>query len=280
MQPSEQPSEQSSEQPAARPAAPPAPRRAVVRRTSWVTPSTVRVVLGGPGLRDFEPNGFADQYVKLVFDRPGQVRPARRTYTVRAFDEVRHELTIDVVVHGSGIAGPWARDAREGDEVLLAGPGGGYLPDPGADWHLLLGDESALSAVVGALARLPSTAVARALIEVDGPAEQVRAEGLWEPHRSASVQLAWVHRDGATHGDRLVAAVTALDFPAGTPQVFLHGEAGAVRTLRRHLLLDRGVPRERAVSVSGYWRLGRDDETWRAEKPVWKSEVEADVPAS
>lgn len=271
---------QPPEQPAARPAVPPAPRRALVRRTSWVTPSTVRVVLGGPGLQDFEPNGFADQYVKLVFDRPGQVRPARRTYTVRAFDEVTHELTIDVVVHDEGIAGPWARGAREGDEVLLTGPGGDYLPDPGADWHLLIGDESALSAVAGVLARLPSTAVARAFVEVDGPADHARVDRPWTASASASVQLRWVHRDGAPRGERLVAAVTALDFPAGTPQVFLHGEAGAVRALRRHLLLDRGVPRDRAASISGYWRLGRDDETWRAEKPVWKREVEADVPAT
>lgn len=233
----------------------------------------VRLVLGGPGLRDLEPNAFADQYVKLLFDRPGTDRPARRTYTVRAWDGAAHELTIDVVVHGEGLAGPWARDARPGDEVLVAGPGGGYLPDPDADWHLLIADESALPAVAVILERLPATAVGVAVVEVAGPADEV---GLSAP---ASVQVRWVHRGGTPHGDRLVAAVTSLPFPPGVPQVFLHGEAGTVRTLRRHLLLDRGVPRERAVSVSGYWRLGRDDEAWRAEKPLWKREVEADVPA-
>ena len=69
-----------------------------------------------------------------------------------------------------------------------------------------------------------------------------------------------------------------MAFPAGQPQLFLHGEAGLVRTLRRHLLAERRVPRGLAASVSGYWRLGRDDETWRAEKRQWKAEVEADVP--
>ncbi|WP_159805153.1 siderophore-interacting protein [Cellulomonas citrea] len=252
----------------------PPPRRATVVARSWLTPSMVRLVLGGPGLHDFPVNGFADQYVKLVFDRPDADRPAMRTYTVRAWDEAAHELTLDVVVHGSGLAGPWVRDARPGDEVLVAGPGGGYLPDPAADWQLLVADESALPAVAVILEALPADAVARVLVEVDGPADEVP---LVAP---AHAQVVWVHRDGAPRGERLVAAVTGLDFPAGTPQVFLHGEAGAVRTLRRHLLLDRGVPRERAASVSGYWRLGRDDETWRAEKPVWKREVEADVPAT
>ncbi|MCG2800567.1 MAG: siderophore-interacting protein [Cellulomonas sp.] len=252
----------------------PAPRRAVVRRTSWVTPATVRVVLGGPDLHGFEPNGFADQYVKLVFERPGEPRPARRTYTVRAFDDVTHELTIDVVVHGEGLAGPWARAAREGDEVLVAGPGGGYSPDPGADWHLLVGDESALPAIAVAAGRLPAGTVARILVEVDGPQHELPFA------HPGSAEVTWVHRGGVARGERLVAAVTSLPFPAGTPQVFLHGEAGAVRTLRRHLLLDRRVPRERATSVSGYWRLGRDDEAWRAEKPGWKREVEADVPTT
>lgn len=251
----------------------PPPRRATVLRTTWVTPSMVRVVLGGSGLHGFEPNGFADQYVKLVFDRPGAQRPAMRTYTARAWDGATHELTLDVVVHGAGLAGPWARDAQPGDEVLVAGPGGGYAPDLTADWHLLIADESALPAVAVTLEGLPAGTVARVLIEVDGSADEMPLVAPGED------EVVWVHRDGAPRGERLVAAVTSLRFPAGTPQVFLHGEAGAVRTLRRHLLIDREVPREHALSVSGYWRLGRDDEAWRAEKPVWKSEVEADVPS-
>lgn len=232
----------------------------------------VRVVLGGPGLRGFEANGFADQYVKLVFERPGAERPAMRTYTVRAWDDAAHELTLDVVVHGDGLAGPWARHARAGDEVLVAGPGGGYSPDLAADWHLLIADESALPAVAVAAERLPVGTIARIFVEVDGPRDEM---SLAVP---ASAQVVWVHRAGAPRGERLVDAVTSMAFPAGTPQVFLHGEAGAVRTLRRHLLADRQVPRDAAASISGYWRLGRDDESWRAEKPVWKREVEADVP--
>jgi NADPH-dependent ferric siderophore reductase len=233
----------------------------------------VRVVLGGPGLRDFEANGFADQYVKLVLGRPEAERPVRRTVTVRAWDQAAHELTLDLVVHDEGLAGPWARDARPGDQVLIAGPGGGYSPDPAADWHLLIGDESALPAVAVAAERLPAGSVARVFLEVEGSADEVP---LVAP---TSAQVTWLHRAGSPRGERLAEAVTSSTFPPGLPQVFLHGEAGVVRTLRRHLLADRQLPRDHAVSVSGYWRLGRDDETWRAEKPVWKRELEADVPA-
>jgi hypothetical protein len=38
-----------------------------------------------------------------------------------------------------------------------------------------------------------------------------------------------------------------------------------VRELRRHLLDERGV-RPDLLSISGYWRYGKDDEAWRAEK--------------
>lgn len=232
----------------------------------------LRVVLGGPGLAGFVPNGYADQYVKLLFPRPGQDRPARRTYTARAWDAGAGELTVDVAVHGDqGLAGPWAVAAQPGDQVLLTGPGGGYSPDPAADWHLLIGDESSLPAIAVAVERLPAGAVAQAVIEVGGPDDEVPI------HAPASAQVRWLHRDGRPRGDLLVQEVTTMPFPVGDPQVFLHGEAGFVRTLRRHLLADRHVPRERAASISGYWRIGRDDEGWRAEKPQWKADVEADL---
>lgn len=252
----------------------PEPFAANVVRKEQLSRSMVRVVLGGAGLDGFTANGLADQYVKLVFPRPSQDRPARRTYTVRAWDAAARELTIDVAVHGAeGLAGPWAQAAQAGDQVQLIGPGGGYEPDPASDWHLLIGDESSLPAIAVAVERLPVGAVARAVIEVEGPDDEVAIQA------PPSAQVVWLHRDGRPRGELLVQTVTAMAFPVGDPQVFLHGEAGFVRTLRRHLLADRGVPRERAVSISGYWRLGRDDEGWRAEKPQWKADVEADFPA-
>ena len=37
---------------------------------------------------------------------------------------------------------------------------------------------------------------------------------------------------------------------------WLAGEAGAIKTLRRHLVTDHGIDR-RAIAFMGYWRLGR-----------------------
>ena len=49
-----------------------------------------------------------------------------------------------------------------------------------------------------------------------------------------------------------------------------------MRDVRRHLLVDRGVPRE-AISVSGYWKRQRTEDGWREDKAEWNRLVEADA---
>jgi NADPH-dependent ferric siderophore reductase len=175
-------------------------------------------------------------------------------------------MTIDFVVHGDrGLAGPWAAAARPGDVLRLSGPGGAYAPDPDADWHLLVGDESTLPAIGAACERLPAGVRAVAVLEVEGPQEHQELP--------AGVEQHWVHRDGA-RPDQLVDAVRALDFPVGRVHAFVHGEAGAVRGVRRHLLDERGVARS-DLSVSGYWRIGRDEDGWQADKAAERAAEQA-----
>ncbi|WP_267246257.1 siderophore-interacting protein [Streptomyces sp. PR69] len=271
----------------------PMTHEARVIRTERITPHMVRVVLGGEGcLQAFEAGEFTDHYVKLLFpvdgvrypepfdiqrireEFPREQWPANRTYTVRGWDPVARELAIDFVVHGDeGLAGPWAARARPGEVVRFLGPGGGYAPDPAADWHLLVGDESALPAIAASLERMPAGAVVHALVEVAGPEEEqkiVTPDG---------VTITWLHRGGRPVGEALLAAVTALDFPEGRVCAFVHGEAGFVKELRRHLRLERGVARE-SLSISGYWRLGKTDEAWRAIKRDWNEQVEREQEAA
>jgi NADPH-dependent ferric siderophore reductase len=96
------------------------------------------------------------------------------------------------------------------------------------------------------------------LVEVDGPADE---QELTTPGR---LDLRWCHRD-ADRPDQLLEALAAAEFPAGRVHAFVHGEAGVVRALRRHLLDARGVPRD-DLSVSGYWRRGDDEEGFRVFK--------------
>jgi NADPH-dependent ferric siderophore reductase len=265
-------------------------RHAVVRRTERLTPHMVRVVLGGDGLHGFAADTFTDHYVKLLFppadapygpdydleqvrgELPRELWPRTRTYTVRAWDPAAPELTIDFVHHGdTGLAGPWAAAAQPGDVLQLLGPGGAYAPDPDADWHLLVGDACVIPAVAASLRRIPAGVPVRVVLEVDDAAEE-------QPLESAGdLEVTWLHREGrAGEGELLLDAVRALAFPAGRLHGFVHGEAAAVRALRRHLLVDRGVPKE-ALSISGYWKRTLDEDGWQSSKAAWNREVEADV---
>ena len=196
----------------------PAPRarlamQTAVRRCEPIGGSMIRVVLGGGDLERFNASLCTDSYVKLVFLSPGvdyprpldvnavktthaaKDWPRMRTYTVRHWDADSCELTLDIVVHGdAGLAGPWARTARPGDEVLVVGPGGEYAPDTSADWHLLVGDESALPAICVSVGSLPAAAVGQVFLEVDGPADEV------ELVAPAGVTVTWLHRAGRPVG--------------------------------------------------------------------------------
>ncbi len=263
-----------------------------VRRRERLSDSLVRLVVGGPALAAFETPPCTDTYVKVVFVHPdvprplprdeagrvdldlvrdalpGEHAPRMRSYTVRNFDADALELTLDFVVHGdTGIAGPWAVAARPGDELLFVGPGGGYAPDPAAGRHLLAGDLAALPAVAVALEALPADATGHAVLEVHGPEDEV---ALTAP---VGVEVRWVHQGDEPAGVRLVEAVRALPWPDDDVHAFVHGEAGAVKALRRYLRVDRGLGMDR-LSISGYWRLGLDDEGWRASKRDWNAAIE------
>lgn len=239
----------------------------VVTDVSWLTPSMVRIVVTGPDLEGFGAGEFTDHYVKCQFGEK------TRSYTVRDWDAKSLRLTLDFVVHGdAGLAGPWAANARPGDQLLLRGPGGAYTPDPRADWHLLVGDDAALPAIAVSLRRIPAGVPAFAVIEVDGPEHE---QPLQSP---GELSLTWLHRsDGPGEDpDLQLDAVRALELPPGRGHAFIHGEATAVRFLRRHLILERGMALE-SLSASGYWKLRRSDEEWRAEKREWVLSAEADL---
>ena len=239
-----------------------------------LTPMLTRIVFGGDGLAGFELGEFTDHYVKLQFPREGapeDERPKVRTYTVRDWDAERGLLTIDFVVHGDeGIAGPWAAAAQVGDTLGLRGPGGGYAPDPDADWHLLAGDTSVIPAISASLPAIPAGAPVHVFVQVHGVEEQVELDS------PGALEVHWIHSDA---DEAMAEALAALDFPAGTPHVFLHGEATSVRLARRHLVVDREVPAER-LSASGYWKRQLTDEGWREAKRDWNAQVEAEATAA
>lgn len=263
-----------------------------VVRTETISPTMVRVHLSGDGLADFDCGEYSDHYVKLIFPIPGVdypepldmsvVReqfprdqwPTTRTYTVRSWDPQTRMLAIDFVIHGDeGLAGPWAAHAQPGDTISFMGPGGAYLPDTEADWHLMVADESALPAVAASLERLPEGARAEVFVEVHDESDH-------QPLTTGdNVNVTWVHTGDDVVGHRLVEAVRGLDFPEGRVHAFVHGEATFVKDLRRLLRVEHGLPMS-DLSISGYWRLGRNEDGWQSSKQEWNKQVEAEESAA
>jgi NADPH-dependent ferric siderophore reductase len=255
--------------------------RLAVTGATWITPTLRRLHLQSDDLSAFSDSGFTDRYLKLVFPKPGVVYPDQidvrelrgtmpaedlpvvRTYTALHPDVAAGTLDIDFVVHGDeGVAGPWAANARPGDILLANGPGGAYRPDPADDWHLLAGDESAVPAIAAALEVLPVEAVARVVVLVESAEHEPRFD---LPHGASVV---FVHRDGASGEGLLAEAVRAVDWLEGRAHAFVHGEAEEVmRGIRPYLRTERGLGREQ-LSISGYWRRGRTEESFRE----WKTD--------
>lgn len=156
---------------------------------------------------------------------------------------------------------------------------------------LIVADETAVPAVCGILERLRGTLDPGARLQVF---LEVPDDGdilpLIAPDQA---EITWLSRrrpDGsvAANGDLLVDAVCAAEFGRGaraaaldasavdtvdidlevlwevaaaagsSAYAWIAGEAGAVKTIRRHLVRERGIDKG-AVSFMGYWRTGRSE---------------------
>nr|WP_184946113.1 siderophore-interacting protein [Planomonospora venezuelensis] len=283
-----------------------------VLRTSRLSPNFTRITFTGDDLAFFADKGF-DQRIKVLFPLPDgtltpladgadwymrwralpeELRNPIRTYTVRAVRQEPRELDVDFVLHGdTSPASRWATHAAPGDPVLVVGPnaacqgptgGQEWAPPAGAARLLLAGDETAVPAISAIAESLSGDVRARVLLEVPEAAD---ALPLAVP---PGVEVTWLPREGARHGDLLVPAVrealAGLRVSGGAagpledvdvdadilwevPEeasggdgfyAWLAGEAGVVKTLRRHLVQEAGVDRS-SVAFMGYWRMGRSE---------------------
>lgn len=243
-------------------------RLLTVQRVADLGAQMRRIALGGTDLEGFAALGPTD-HVKVFFpESPGgePILPAvvdgawvnradpaltYREYTVRTFDPAAGQLVLDMAVHAHGPAGRWAAQAESGQRLAVLGPKSSKVPPLDLPWYVLAADLSGLPALLNWLDVLPAGTPVQAFVQVDrpdGPADV--------PVRERS-SLVWV--PGGTGADRPSAlrdAVADAQLPDdGAGLAWGGAEAGAARALRRHLLVERGLPRA-AVDVTGYWRAG------------------------
>jgi NADPH-dependent ferric siderophore reductase len=240
-----------------------------VREVSRLTPKMVRIVVGGEALAGFV-SAAHDDHVKLFFPQPGQdkpvlptptpngpvypdgaARPAARDYTPRCYDAAANTLTIDFVLHGEGPATSWAAQARPGQFLGVGGPRGSFIIPDDFDWYLFVGDETAVPAIGRRLQELPASARVIAVVEVADPAEQQSFQ------TDTRLEMHWLHRAGAAAGNHLLLqrALTELALPPGDGYAWVAAEASAAKALRRYLVDQRGLPKDR-VKAAAYWKLG------------------------
>lgn len=249
--------------------------RGEVTRTERVTPNMVRVTLKGPDMGKLPHRGF-DHWFRLFLPQPDgptdfshipdhlgtgsymaylartneKTRPIMRNYTVRNHRPEQCELDIDFVAHGdNGVAGPWAQQASAGEKVVILEQGCGFEVVDDCSFYLLVGDESALPAVVGILRDLPRDAVGLALIEIpeSGDIQDVEAP--------QGVEVRWLARNDHGIDVGSLALRELSEFVPEDPAAltaYVVGERKLATEGRRHLVRT-GVPKPR-ISFSGYWR--------------------------
>ncbi|HLL61770.1 MAG TPA: siderophore-interacting protein, partial [Propionibacteriaceae bacterium] len=180
---------------------------------------------------------------------------------------------IDFVLHGveegaavpAGPASRWAARAMAGDRVLLLGPAVAdnrairFRPPQGTDLVVLWGDETALPAVAAILESLPAGQRARVWLEVRD------AGNVLDLATEADAEVTWLIQGHDRVQDSPMALSALRDArlpPAECPYVWIAGESGSVKALRRHFVGERGFDR-RQVTFVGYWRRGFTEEQLR-----------------
>jgi NADPH-dependent ferric siderophore reductase len=268
-------------------------RRLTVREVQHLTPKMIQVTLEGDDLAGFVSMGF-DDHVKVFFPAPGSdelvlptmgpdgpifaegaPRPALRDYTPRRYDAAAGVLHLDFAIHDAGPATTWAVQAKPGLPLGVGGPRGSFIIPTEFDWHLLIGDETALPAIGRRLEELPRDTRALVVAEVDGPEEEQKLSS------AAPFEVIWVHRNrvsagsggvsgnaadvgslavarsvpGAGDPTLLLERLRSVQFPTGDYFAWIAAETQVARALRQYLVTERSTNKH-WVKAAGYWRRG------------------------
>lgn len=247
------------------------PRLLQVGRITELTPSMRRITLVGEALEGFHSASF-DDHVKLFLPaesgaKPamptlgdkglqfpeGVQRPVARDYTPRRYDPASKELDIDFVLHHGGPATDWASQAVVGDYLGIGGPRGSFVIPTGFDWHLFVGDETAIPAIGRRLEELPSDKRALFVIKTRDEASRLEFQATCQLEQHWLIDESAVTAGAGEAMDVLERAVRALALPQGEGYVWAAGEYSAIQAVREHLISERGVDKAR-IRAASYWR--------------------------
>jgi NADPH-dependent ferric siderophore reductase len=232
-----------------------------VRRVERISPGFVSVALGGPDLDGFTSLSF-DDHIKLFLTEntlAGNVPPpsagaqeassqndhaVMRDFTPRSFDPGKLELILEFALHGEGAATAWAAQAAPGQRLSIGGPRGSFVIPMDYDWHLLIGDETALPGIARRLEELPAGANVFAFIQLNDPADR----------RVLKTKARLVENWTGTSPDALVQAIRDFKLPAGEGFAWAAGEAKVIAAVRA-ILVEHGLDKDH-IRAAAYWKHG------------------------
>lgn len=238
-----------------------------VKCVTELSPSMRRITLTGDDLAGFVSASFDDHVKLMVPSAPGEAlhvptvgptglvfdesrpRPTMRDYTPRRYDPVANELEIDFVLQHTGPATDWATAAESGHHVAIAGPRGSFIVPTAYDWHLLIGDETAIPAMARRLEELPEQTRAIAIVGIKSDDARVALPS------ACPLQLHWVLQTPSDDEGvgALEAAVRNLSLPPGEGYVWAAGEYSDIKAVRQHLVETMGIDKSR-IRAASYWR--------------------------
>ncbi|GAA5008708.1 siderophore-interacting protein [Acinetobacter puyangensis] len=244
-------------------------RTITVSEVQLLSPTLKRIVFTGESLKDFVSASF-DDHIKMFFyadpehavviptfserglEFPNpEDKPVARDYTPRYFDADQGTLTIDFVLHDTGYATRWAKQAKVGQQLGIGGPRGSMVQPLAFDHYVLIGDDTAIPAIARRLQELPTTSHAHVWIEVESEQDQITLLS------AAQTQIHWLYRNGQDAGqaDGFVAALAQYQFPAQDFHTWIAAETHVARQLRKEMLEQHGAQKQ-WTKASGYWKKG------------------------
>ncbi|ALQ10361.1 MULTISPECIES: siderophore-interacting protein [Pseudoalteromonas] len=232
-------------------------RKANVLSTEQITPHLQRIVVGSEDFNDLTSQ-YIGNYVKVLFPKDGEVdfnlkTACMRSYTIRHVDAQTGALTLDFVINmHQGPATDWAKIAKVGDELGIAGPGPKKLDNYAHSHYVLLGDLTSVNAIKGYVQQLPLISKIDAFVHVPTEKDIIDLE--------TSRDVNWLVTDNAD--EALLSALQNLHITAEPPIVFMALEAGLVRKAKALLTEQFNIPRGNIFS-SGYWKKGVDSEGYK-----------------
>jgi NADPH-dependent ferric siderophore reductase len=169
---------------------------------------------------------------------------------LRSYSVWQHGSGIELCVldhDGDGPGAQWARQLRAGHRVTFSGPEGSFVLREGS-YHVFAGEETAAVAFGAMLRAVPPAVPVYGILEVDEPEDRL----------PLGRELTWQYRNGqpAAASQTLLEAFTQLQLPSEPGIAYLAGEARTIQLLRRHLVTERGWPRQ-AVRTKPFWTPGK-----------------------